>query len=153
MSQNPERDRTSTSPSPFDPAGQRKRYIVLVEDSLSDVHLIRLALAKAKVEAEIVVFEDGEKAIRFFENGAQTAAECPDLVLLDINLPRAGGKEVIRRLRLSACREVPVLVMTSSDSAGDRQDMERQGAIGYFRKPSELAEFLKLGEIVRDLLV
>jgi DNA-binding response OmpR family regulator len=98
------------------------------------------------------VLEDGEKAVRFFENTVDAPALCPDLVLLDLNLPRFRGKYVLSRIRASRCARVPVLIVTSSDSSDDREDMERYGAAAYFRKPSDLAEFMKLGDVVRDLL-
>ena len=98
--------------------------------------------------------DDGEKAVMFFEQAdADAAAPCPDLILLDINMPRYKGGEILRRLRASArCKNALVLVVTSSDSQDDREDMEAFGANGYFRKPSEFSEFMKLGPLVCDLL-
>ena len=84
---------------------------------------------------------------------ADPEAPRPDLVLLDINLPRYKGTEVLRNLRASSrCRDALVLVVTSSDSSRDREEMDALGANGYFRKPSEYSEFMTLGQIVRDLL-
>jgi signal transduction histidine kinase len=97
-SQNLERDRTSVSRSPSDRGGSQARRIVVVEDSRPDVKLIRMALAKSEIDAEIMVFEDGEKAVRFFEN-AEAPSHYPDLVLLDMNLPRLKGREVLSCIR------------------------------------------------------
>jgi CheY-like chemotaxis protein len=128
--------------------------VLIVEDSRADITLIRMAMEKAGVPAVIQVVDDGEKAIRFFENvDLDAAAPCPDLVILDLNLPRFKGSEVLRRLRASArCADVPVLVVTSSDSSDDREQMNKLGANGYFRKPSELSEYMKLGQVTRGLL-
>jgi len=125
-----------------------------VEDSLADITLIRMAMERSGVPAEIRVVGDGEEAVRLFENAdLDPAASCPDLVILDLNLPRFKGSEVLRRLRASArCATVPVLVVTSSDSSDDREQMKKLGANGYFRKPSELSEYMKLGQVARGLL-
>ena len=98
--------------------------------------------------------DDGEKTVRFFEQAdADPTAPCPDLVLLDINMPRYKGGDILRRLRASTrCKDALVLIVTSSDSQRDREDMDAFGANGYFRKPSEFSEFMKLGQLVRDLL-
>jgi CheY-like chemotaxis protein len=128
--------------------------VLIVEDSRADITLILMALEKAGVPAVTDVVDDGEKAVRLFENAdLDPAAPCPDLVILDLNLPRFKGSEVLRRLRASArCATVPVLVVTSSDSSDDREQMKKLGANGYFRKPSELSEYMKLGQVARGLL-
>jgi len=106
------------------------------------------------IRAELQEVDDGEKAIRFFESAdADPEAPCPDLILLDINMPRYKGGEILRRLRASSrCGKSLVLVVTSSDSERDREEMDSLGANGYFRKPSEFAEFMKLGQLVKELL-
>jgi DNA-binding response OmpR family regulator len=108
----------------------------------------------AGVRAVFHVVADGEQAIRFFENAAEDPdAPCPDLVILDLNLPRHKGSEVLMRMRASArCADAPVLIVTSSDSFKDREEMARLGATDYFRKPSQFAEFMKLGNRVRFIL-
>jgi DNA-binding response OmpR family regulator len=118
------------------------------------VILIRKAIERARIDAVFHVVDDGEKAIRFFEQAdGDPQSPCPDLIILDLNLPRFKGSEVLRRLRASArCADTPVLVVTSSDSAHDRQQMHEFGANGYFRKPSDFSEYMKLGEIARGLL-
>jgi chemotaxis family two-component system response regulator Rcp1 len=78
---------------------------------------------------------------------------CPDLFLLDLNLPKKDGIEVLRHMRNSAaCKNAFVVVVTSSDSAGDREAGNALGFNEYFRKPSEYAEFMKLGSMIRELL-
>lgn len=116
--------------------------------------LIRAAIAAANVPADLHVVKDGEQAIRFFDQADGDAAiPCPALVILDINLPRKQGGEVLEHMRKSGrCRHALVLVVSTSQSARDREDMSRLGANGYFRKPSEYADFMKLGEMVKELL-
>jgi len=126
---------------------------LIAEDNKSDVLLIQRALKKSGIEAQIHIADDGEKAVRFFERAeADAIAPCPDIVLLDINMPRYKGAEILRRLRASPrCKDALVLVVTSSDSSRDRTEMDALGANGYFRKPSDFSEFMTLGPIVRDL--
>ena len=111
-------------------------------------------MRKSGVDAQIHVADDGEKAVRFFEQSdADPAAPCPDLILLDINMPRYKGGDILRRLRASSrCANALVLVVTSSDSQGDRAEMDALGANGYFHKPADFSEFMKLGDLVLGLL-
>jgi CheY-like chemotaxis protein len=75
------------------------------------------------------------------------------VVLLDLNLPRKGGARVLERIRQSPeCAGVPVVVVTSSDSPGDKKQASRLGATRYFQKPLDLMEFMKLGPLVREVL-
>jgi chemotaxis family two-component system response regulator Rcp1 len=125
-----------------------------VEDSKADVFLIRESLSAARVDADIRVLSDGEKAIRHFAQlDDDPSAACPDIVILDINLPIRKGREVLLQIRQShRCAKTPVLVVTSSDSARDREEMGTLEVKEYFRKPSGYDEFMKLGGIVRRLL-
>jgi DNA-binding response OmpR family regulator len=154
--QNPDADRSSASRSPSESTkGRRPWNILIAEDCKSDVFLIQRALKKAGIEALIHVADDGEKVLRFFEQAdADATASCPDLILLDINLPRYKGGDILRKLRASShCKDALVLIVTSSDSSRDREEMDALGANGYFRKPSEVSQFMALGQMVRDLLV
>ncbi len=81
------------------------------------------------------------------------AADCPDLVLLDLNLPRATGSRVLTRIRQSPrCAVTPIIIITSSDSPLDRENSASLGATGYFQKPGDLAGFMQLGRVVREAL-
>jgi two-component system, chemotaxis family, response regulator Rcp1 len=151
---NPDADRHSASRSPCEGKGAQPCQILIAEDNKSDVFLIRQALQKSGLDAQIHVTDDGEKTVRFFDQAdADPKAPCPRLILLDINMPRYKGGDILRKLRASSrCKDALVLVVTSSDSQQDREEMEALGANGYFRKPSEFSEFMKLGHVVCDLL-
>jgi CheY-like chemotaxis protein len=128
--------------------------ILLVEDAAPDVFLVREALQSGGVDCNLRVLEDGEKAVDFIDNiDASGTGQRPDLLLLDLNLPKKSGAQVLEHLRRSdRWRNVPVVILTSSDSPRDKQQVAQLGATRYFRKPSRLAEFMKLGEVVRELL-
>lgn len=151
--QNPGKDRPSISPSPNKPDALPPQILV-VEDSKTDVFLIRKAIASAQVDADLHVVSDGDAATRFFDSAdADANAPCPALVLLDLNLPKKSGDDVLRHLRNSRrCSEAAVLIVSSSDAARDREGVAGLGVSGYFRKPSDYYEFMKLGELVKKLL-
>jgi chemotaxis family two-component system response regulator Rcp1 len=125
-----------------------------VEDNSADVFLIRAAIAGANIHADLHVVKDGEQAVRFLDEAdGDDAAPSPALVILDINLPRKHGGEVLQHMRKSR-RSFAALVIavSTSDSAKDREEMTKLGANSYFHKPSEYADFMKLGNIVKELL-
>ncbi len=125
-----------------------------MEDSKADLFLIRKAISGAQIDAAVAIVKDGREAVEFVNQaGSGPETPCPDLVLLDLNLPKKDGIEVLRSIRNSAnCKDVPVLVVSSSDSPSDRDAVQALGFNGYFRKPSVYAEFMKLGPLVRELL-
>jgi CheY-like chemotaxis protein len=151
---NPDEDQSSASRSQSDETGGTPPQILVVEDNPADVLLIRRALRAAYAGAEIQVVSDGQQAIRTFEvlDGDYSLPR-PTLVILDINLPKVPGPDVLKYLRESRrCCEVKVLVVSTSDAERDRDTMSKLGADGYFRKPSAVGEFMKLGDIVKTLL-
>lgn len=134
------------------PAAQ---FILLVEDNPADANLIEEALAEHDLPSPIHVIPDGEKAVEFIEriDAGDAGHPCPDIVLLDLNLPRLSGQQVLRRIRLSPkCGGTMVLIVSSSDAPSDREQAMALGATDYFRKPSNLDQFMKLGLVVRRML-
>ncbi len=127
--------------------------ILLVEDNPKDVELTRRALEKANVSNGIRVVEDGVEALNFFfgEDGKSGCAdeECPVVVLLDLNLPRVDGLEVLRRMRANEkTKRIPVVVLTSSNEEKDIIASYDLGANSFVRKPVKFAEF---AEAIRQL--
>lgn len=131
-----------------------KRLLLLVEDNSADVFLVEQAIEVHQVPVQLVVAEDGEQACRYFEQiAADESARRPDVVLLDLNLPKKSGAEVLEELQKSQkFQSMPVIVLTSSDSPEDRQQMAKLGADRYFRKPTSYKEFLKIGAILKEVL-
>src|SRR5579872_2461550 len=128
--------------------------ILLVEDAEPDVFLVREALRHSGLAFNLNVLDDGEKAIDFIDHlDRNDSAGCPRLVLLDLNLPKRTGDQILNHIRNSVrCKDVPVVIVTSSDSPKDKSQTTLLGATEYFRKPSRLDEFMMLGGLVRRLL-
>lgn len=128
--------------------------VLLAEDNQGDVLLVREALKEHSIDHQLYVVQDGAQALEFLDRmGVDSATPCPDVFLLDLNLPKADGHEVMNKLRAHPkCPVIPVIVVTSSDAPRDRDRAAKLGATEYFRKPSEIDEFLRLGAVVLDVV-
>ena len=128
----------------------REGHILLVEDSPQDVELIMLALKEGKVVNHIDVVKDGPDALAYLtgRNG-HAGHDLPSVVLLDINLPRMNGLDVLQEIRANRrTRHVPVVMLTSSRQQEDLLRSYDLGANSFVRKP---VEFDKLVEAVQQL--
>jgi CheY-like chemotaxis protein len=128
--------------------------ILLAEDNPADVYLIREALKEHHVDCSVRVASDGQEVLRIIagETTGDTAQRLR-LIILDLNLPRHDGIEILERLRdTNTMSGVPVVILTSSDSPRDRLLASQLGATRYLRKPSSLEQFLDLGAVFKDLL-
>lgn len=128
--------------------------VLVIEDSPTDRFMVREALRTHSVEADLRVFEDGESAITYVQQlDTDESLACPSLILLDVNLPRADGFEVLSTLRNSTkCRDTPVIIMTSSAALTDRTAATALRADAYFQKPTSYDAFLNLGALATQLL-
>lgn len=129
--------------------------ILLAEDNDGDVFLVRRALEKKGLPHELFVVHNGEEALGWLDShsSVQNQDVPPDLILLDLNLPRIDGGQLLSHIRKSnAYSRTPVIVLTSSDSPKDRQMAMELGANLYFRKPTDLASFMDLGRIIDETL-
>lgn len=122
--------------------------ILVAEDNPADVYLLREAMSHQAERVELIVVSDGEQALEFIDRTAAFAdAPIPDLFVLDLNLPKSDGSDVLKRIREKPeYTGVPVVVLTSSDSPRDRSVVSSLGAESFLTKPSDLDEFLALGE-------
>ena len=124
------------------------KLILLVEDNADDELLTRRAFLKNNILNKLVVAHDGVEALDYlFGTGPHAEsgpAEAPAVILLDINLPRIGGLEVLRRLRANEHTQLlPVVVLTSSREEQDLVESYRLGANSYVRKPVDFANFVE----------
>lgn len=124
--------------------------VLLVEDSPGDVRLTREALKDAKVHISLHVAADGIEAMCFLNReGAYAAAPRPDLILLDLNLPRKDGREVLKEIKQSsALKSIPVVILTTSASSEDVMQSYNLHANCYITKPVGLEGFLKVVESI-----
>lgn len=123
------------------------KTILLVEDNPQDEKLILRTLCKINLANEVFVVRDGQQALDYlFREGefAGRGGEDPTVVMLDVNLPRVNGLEVLERLRHDERTHLlPIVMLTSSDEEQDRLRSYEEGANSFVRKPLDFAEFAK----------
>jgi two-component system, chemotaxis family, response regulator Rcp1 len=138
------------SESPRSPGGAIE--VLLVEDSPGDVRLTREALKDAKVHISLHVATDGIEAMAYLERtGTHVDAPRPDLILLDLNLPRKDGREVLKEIKESpSLRSIPVVILTTSSSDADVLQSYYLHANCYISKPVDLDGFLKVVRSIDD---
>ena len=126
--------------------------ILLVEDSPGDVRLTREALKEGKVLNNLHVAKDGVEAIAFLRKEGQYAdAVRPDLILLDLNLPRKSGTEVLAEIKEDPeLKSIPVVILTVSQADEDITKSYSLHANCYIKKPVELSEFLGVVNAIED---
>src|ERR1051326_3939078 len=117
-------DRSNEAPS------SRRFMVLLVEDNRADVLVVRESVALHKLPVDLHVVSDGEQAFDFIKRAEiEPEAPRPHLLLVDLNLPKRSGREILQRVReSSALKDVPVMIVTSSSSARDRKELLRLGA-------------------------
>jgi len=126
--------------------------VLLVEDNPGDVRLTREALKDGKVSNNLSVAKDGVEALRFLRReGEYAAAARPDMVLLDLNLPRKDGREVLWEMKQDpSLRTIPVVVLTSSDAERDIVGAYELQANCYITKPVDLDQFITVVKSIED---
>jgi len=124
--------------------------ILLVEDNAGDVRLTREALREAGVAVELVAVPDGDQALAFLRNeGEHAGAARPDVILLDLNLPKKNGLEVLEEIKGDPeLRRTPVIMLTTSAAAGDVTACYDRGVNCYVVKPLDLDDFTGLVQAI-----
>jgi two-component system response regulator len=122
--------------------------ILLVEDNPDDVDLTLRAFSKSKIANEVVVVRDGVEALDYlFATGAYASRDpdvLPQVVLLDLKLPRLDGLQVLERIRANVrTKLLPIVILTSSTEERDRMSGYSRGANSYIRKPVDFQEFIE----------
>ena len=126
--------------------------ILLVEDNPADVRLTREALKEEKIYNNLVVVEDGEEALAFLrKEGKYAKAVRPDLILLDLNLPKIDGREVLKEIKNDdKLKAIPVVVLTVSKSEEDVLKSYNLHANCYITKPVDLKQFVKVARSIQE---
>ena len=137
-------------PTHVNPYLGRPVEILLVEDSPSDTDLTVAALAAAKVSNRLSIVEDGVQAMAFLRREDQYAeAPQPDLILLDLNLPRKDGREVLAEIKAdNRLKSIPVVVLTTSQAEKDVLQAYRLQASCYVTKPVDFQQFIEVVKAV-----
>jgi chemotaxis family two-component system response regulator Rcp1 len=128
--------------------------IWIAEDNPADLYLIEEALKRYDFSYRLTSADNGEDMLNMIASVDRDPSQsCPNLFLIDLNLPRRSGDEILAQLRQSSrCSKVPAIVITSSDSPQDRARVRELGASFYFRKPADLEKFMAIGGVVREFL-
>lgn len=124
--------------------------ILIVEDNYPDVLLAKEVLIEAKVKNTLNVVEDGEKAMDYLlKKGKYVDAKTPDLILLDLNLPRKDGREVLIEIKDNPeLKRIPVIILTTSKAEEDIVNMYEHHANAYITKPVDFNQFI---EVIKGL--
>jgi len=127
--------------------------IVIAEDNAADVMLVREALNAHQIPFEITHLKDGAEAVATL-CGNQPGENHPDLILLDLNMPKVSGLEVLSAIRKNAVfNNVPIIVLTSSPAPEEQQAARRLGVVHYLQKPSDLYEFIEqVGGAIQEVI-
>ena len=116
--------------------------------------LIRESLSEHRITSDLVVLNDGEAAILRIDEIDSGNSPCPHLFILDLNLPKKSGYEVLKRIRASSrCPNVPVVVLSSSEAPEDKARAMALGSTRYLTKPPMFDDFVRLGAVLKEILI
>jgi CheY-like chemotaxis protein len=132
------------------PMAKNKNLLILIEDDANDVLLFQKAISKCSLDVELVVLRDGEKAIAYLAGDKDSENQKnPDLILLDLKLPRKSGLEVLEWIKTDpALQSTPVVILSSSKQTQDVNNAYKLGANSYLVKPTG---FTELNKLIEDL--
>jgi two-component system, chemotaxis family, response regulator Rcp1 len=128
--------------------------LVVIEDNGGDVFLLERALKKQDFRFELIHLPDGDEAMAFIRRqGAYADSAIPDLILLDLNLSKYTGADILREIRRAKHLDsIPVCVWSSSQSRRDQALLTDLGVARFITKPSGLDQFMEIGKVIKDLL-
>jgi CheY-like chemotaxis protein len=143
---------TETSLEMTEPAAARRVEILLIEDNAGDARLAREALRDARVPNVLTWIADGAEALAYLRGeGRHAGARRPDLILLDLNIPRKDGRQVLSEIKADdRLRRIPVVVLTTSQAEEDIQNAYRLSANSYIAKPVDLDDFMKVVRVIEE---
>lgn len=133
----------------------KKLTVLLVEDEPADAHLVGLAFEEGHVLADLHHVQDGIEAFAFLRReGNYANVPSPDLILLDLNMPRMDGRQFLQKIKSDpALCSLPVVVLTTSDAEADMLDSYDHFAAGYIVKPVDVDAFIKVVRGIGDYWV
>ena len=133
----------------------KRIHILLAEDNLGDIILIREAFAERNLIDRISVVKDGKQALDFiYKDGKYANEETPDLIILDINLPKINGLDVLKEIKgTQDIKRIPVIMLTSSSSQKDINESYDYCANCFLTKPDDVDDFLKAINGIEDFWI
>jgi CheY-like chemotaxis protein len=132
----------------------RPLSVLLIEDSEPDAVLTEEAFEEARIAVKLVVVNDGAAAIEFLDAAARGQQPLPELIMLDLNLPKVSGLEVLAHIKShAALKIIPVIVMTVSNSPVDLRNAYERHANSFISKPVDPDEFLATVRAIQDYWV
>ena len=134
--------------------GQVNPHILVIEDNPADVDLLKLAMETSGLICDVTVIDDGGEALALTrQQGRHAEMPAPDLIILDLNLPKNDGLEILEAMRESQpYAQTPIAVLSSSSSPRERAKIEKYSISRFITKPSYLEEFLAIGNVIKELL-
>jgi two-component system, chemotaxis family, response regulator Rcp1 len=133
------------------PIRMRPVHLLIIEDNPGDVRLLEEAFDELRANVQIQVAKDGAEGIQFIARASQNKNGTPDLILLDLNLPKVSGHEVLAKIKSDPhTRHIPVIVLTSSRAESDVHRAYQSHANAYLRKPSTLEGLLNTARDVKN---
>lgn len=131
-----------------------KTNIFLVEDNQDDIFLIQLAVKECEMDGNYIIAQNGKKAIEIMENFIYENKNFPDLIFLDVNLPKITGLEVLKKIKSEKkLKYIPLVVFTSSDSVSDMKYCYENNADLYIRKPNNISDFKEIVKYIKKNLI
>lgn len=133
----------------------KQKVILIAEDDADDRLLIKEAFFESGSAAELIFFENGEELLNYLKDfSKEEAAILPDLFILDLNMPKTDGKEVLVYLKAqNIFQKIPVIVLTTSKSKDDKEVALNMGAAGFFSKPSSFTELVSIAGAISETWV
>lgn len=127
------------------------KKILMIEDNPDHEELTRIALEKKDVKCDLVVLRDGAEALDYILTAAERADDMPDIILMDLKLPKIDGLEVLKYLKENGkTKHIPVVIMTSSDEDRDVAESYKSGASSYIQKPVDFEKFCEAIHLIGE---
>ncbi len=128
--------------------------ILLIDDNPADVKLFENLFRSTRFEVKLRVAKDGEEALRVLSHSSFEGKEDPDMILLDLNLPKIDGQEVLARIKAHwGLKHIPVLILTSSNNQRDFELAKQNHADDYMIKPAGITDFSALVQRIEDFWI
>jgi len=131
---------------------KKEKVILIAEDDADDRLLINEAFAEYGTSSMLIFFDNGEELLNYLKDfSREEAAILPDLFILDLNMPKTPGVEVLNYLKASNIfQDIPVVILTTSKSKDDEETVLKMGAAGFYSKPSSFSELVKVAASISD---